>query len=155
MLKKEYESFMELRIDILWFVHNCQVVYPYKTAIQDAVQQLPTYLEEEISSLTTCKQCYENASKFPKTSFCMPCNTPHLLIWAKPPGYPFWPAKAMYERDGKIHVRFFEDHTIASLDPTNCYLYSVETPEKEKPTIETYQQAMDVSIFLFSSVLIF
>lgn len=140
-----YESFCEFRIDLSWFIHNCQIVYSQNTDIFDAAQQLLKFVDEEIISVTNCTQCYENAYKFRDTSFTMSCATPHLLVWAKAPGYVFWPAKAMSAKDGKIHVRFFGDHTTFNAKPSDCYLFSIESPDRVKVSIETYAESIQVS----------
>lgn len=133
-------------MDISWLAHNLKIALPRKKEVQHSAGELVSYVDEEIKSVKICNQCYENAHIYPDTSFVMPCNTPHLIIWAKPEGFPFWPAKAMTINDGKVHVRFFEDHTISDLEPENCYLFSEETPEDSIPSVETYGTALKVSI---------
>lgn len=136
-----YKSFSEFRIDMSWFAHNCQIVH----SPNSAAAKLLTYVDEEIISVKNCIECYENSYKFPETSFTMPCNKPHLLVWAKAPGYIFWPAKAMSVKDGKIHVRFFSDHTTCDVEPSVCYLFSIDSPEQETVSIESYGEALQVS----------
>ncbi|XP_031633572.1 zinc finger MYND domain-containing protein 11-like, partial [Contarinia nasturtii] len=138
-----YESFFDLRVDISWFVHNCQIAYPKNNDILHGANKLLDFVDEEILSLTTCVECYDNASKYPETSFTMPCNTPHLLIWAKAPGYIFWPAKAMSTKGRKVHVRFFGDHTTCDVDSSGCYVFSTENPECITVNVESYNEALE------------
>ena len=35
---------------------------------------------------------------------------PHMLIWARLKGFPYWPAKAVKSRDGNVDCRFFGRH---------------------------------------------
>lgn len=35
---------------------------------------------------------------------------PHPLVWAKLKGFPFWPAKALRDKDGQVDARFFGQH---------------------------------------------
>lgn len=37
-------------------------------------------------------------------------SQPHPLVWAKLKGFPFWPAKALREKDGQVDARFFGQH---------------------------------------------
>jgi len=32
------------------------------------------------------------------------------LVWAKLKGFPFWPAKALRDKDGQVDARFFGQH---------------------------------------------
>lgn len=50
------------------------------------------------------KQSYQNV-------YFMLQRRPHVLVWAKLKGFPFWPAKAMCTNDdGQVDVRFFGAH---------------------------------------------
>lgn len=37
-------------------------------------------------------------------------SNPHPLVWAKLKGFPFWPAKALRDKDGQVDARFFGQH---------------------------------------------
>lgn len=130
-----YESFRELRRDIAWFVHNCRIIYPEHSTIVKAAKTLIDSVDDEVFSLQTCSECYENAYKHPINSFVMPCKSPHPIIWAKVSGYSFWPAKLMSVDNGTIHVRFFGDHSVANLTENDCLLYSSESPDTVSATI--------------------
>ena len=56
---------------------------------------------------------------------------PHLLVWAKLKGFPFWPAKAMrINAEENVDVRFFGAHDRAWIPIKDVYLYSEEAPQK-------------------------
>lgn len=41
---------------------------------------------------------------------CVHQSNPHPLVWAKLKGFPFWPAKALRDKDGQVDARFFGQH---------------------------------------------
>ena len=54
---------------------------------------------------------------------------PHLLVWAKLKGFPFWPAKAMrINSEENVDVRFFGAHDRAWIPLKDVFLYSEEAP---------------------------
>jgi len=53
---------------------------------------------------------------------------PHILVWAKLKGFPYWPAKAMKIKEDQADVRFFGQHDRAWVNVKDCYLYSLEQP---------------------------
>ena len=56
---------------------------------------------------------------------------PHLLVWAKLKGFPFWPAKAMrINAEENVDVRFFGAHDRAWIPIKDVFLYSEEPPQK-------------------------
>lgn len=142
-----YSSFFELQIDISWFIHNCLIEFSKNEVVCQAAKNLAKFVDEEIESIKKCIECYEKAYKFPMESFVMPCDKPHLLVWAQAPGWVFWPAKAMSVTNGSIHVRFFEDHSVLNLPPTECFLFSDPSkhyPGNKKCTSETFLAALKV-----------
>jgi hypothetical protein len=51
---------------------------------------------------------------------------PHLLVWAKMTGFPYWPGKAMrVNNDNNVDVRFFGAHDKAWLPSKDVFLYSM------------------------------
>lgn len=81
----------------------------------------------ELTEIETCSECYYNANT--NTSwFVEACERPHLLVWAKLKGFPFWPAKAMSINGTQVDVRFFGEHDRAWIPNTACLLYSVKDP---------------------------
>uniref|UniRef100_A0A669PG77 Zinc finger MYND-type containing 8 n=1 Tax=Phasianus colchicus TaxID=9054 RepID=A0A669PG77_PHACC len=67
---------------------------------------------------------------------------PHPLVWAKLKGFPFWPAKALRDKDGQVDARFFGQHDRAWVPINNCYLMSKEIPFSVKKTKSIFNSAM-------------
>ncbi|CAM9331115.1 unnamed protein product, partial [Lampetra planeri] len=75
--------------------------------------------------------------------FCPECESnPHPLVWAKLKGFPFWPAKALRDKDGQVDARFFGQHDRAWVPLNNCYLMSKEIPFSVKKTKSIFNSAM-------------
>ncbi|KAG3263487.1 zinc finger MYND-type containing 8 [Ictidomys tridecemlineatus] len=70
------------------------------------------------------------------------CSNPHPLVWAKLKGFPFWPAKALRDKDGQVDARFFGQHDRAWVPINNCYLMSKEIPFSVKKTKSIFNSAM-------------
>lgn len=85
----------------------------------------------EMEEIETCPDCYGNAYA-DDNWFTLACPNPHMLIWARLKGFPFWPAKAMKTRDGNVDCRFFGRHDRAWVPIKECYLYSKEPPCQPK-----------------------
>lgn len=84
-------------------------------------------------------ECFQKSSSQPGSNwFTKVCTTPHLLIWAKLGGYPYWPAKVMSVYDNVLHVRFFGEHERAFVPAKDCFLYSREDPNPVEP--KTFRQ---------------
>uniref|UniRef100_A0A671VDV2 Zinc finger MYND-type containing 8 n=1 Tax=Sparus aurata TaxID=8175 RepID=A0A671VDV2_SPAAU len=69
-------------------------------------------------------------------------SNPHPLVWAKLKGFPFWPAKALRDKDGQVDARFFGQHDRAWVPLNNCYLMSKEIPFSVKKTKSIFNSAM-------------
>ncbi|RXM91961.1 Protein kinase C-binding protein 1 [Acipenser ruthenus] len=69
-------------------------------------------------------------------------TNPHPLVWAKLKGFPFWPAKALRDKDGQVDARFFGQHDRAWVPINNCYLMSKEIPFSVKKTKSIFNSAM-------------
>lgn len=106
-----------------------------KEAIQD-VQQLNKLCKYELCSIQLCAECFVRSRSsndyewFPKV-----CLQPHLLVWAKLSGYPYWPAKVMSvnsddsaDEPAVLTVQFFGEHKHAFVPAKDCFLYSWENP---------------------------
>ena len=65
---------------------------------------------QEMGEIENCPDCYLNAHVNRKHWFIEACNIPHLIVWAKLKGHPYWPAKAMRCVNGSVDVRFFGAH---------------------------------------------
>lgn len=83
---------------------------------------------DQLFDIETCSECYGKSTAQPEW-FTAVCQRPHLLLWAKLKGFPYWPAKAMAMNGSQlVDVRFFGDHQRAWLSPKDCYLYSAVDP---------------------------
>lgn len=139
-----YDSFLEFRIDINWFVHNCIIEFKRKKEVCTQANSLLDYVDNDIISVKNCTECFENSYRFPEDSFVMPCQKPHLLIWVRGTIFPYWPAKAMSVVGNLVHVRFFQDHHILNVDPKDCYLFSEQYPENKTSTTNNFDTALKV-----------
>lgn len=67
--------------------------------------------KHEMQEIENCPDCYLNAHVRKDTWFVGTCRIPHLLVWAKLKGFPFWPGKAMrVNNEEQVDVRFFGAH---------------------------------------------
>lgn len=83
---------------------------------------------QELNEIETCSECYYNANTR-KDWFIAVCNKPHILLWAKLKGFPYWPAKGMgINSNGLADVRFFGEHDRAWVPVRDCFLYSEKDP---------------------------
>ena len=85
--------------------------------------------KEEIYSIRMCAECYTAQSQ--NHRFDVVCTQPHLVVWAKQKGYPYWPAKLMSVNAATktVEVRYFGDKYYRAVIPLrDCYLYSAEQP---------------------------
>lgn len=86
-----------------------------------------------MAEIENCPSCYLNANTKKHTWFIEVCPRPHLLVWAKLKGFPYWPAKVMsINTSGMSDVRFFGAHDRAWVSVKDCYLYSVKDPNSGK-----------------------
>lgn len=84
--------------------------------------------KQEINEIEACNECYFNANTC-KTWFTEVCSKPHLLVWAKLKGFPYWPAKLMSVNVNQLaDVRFFGDHDRAWVPIKECFLFCDKDP---------------------------
>lgn len=93
-----------------------------------AAKNILKRVEEEMYDIETCSECFYKANTCGEDWFAEVCTRPHVLLWAKPNGMPFWPAKAMRVAGGLVDVSFFGEHDHAVLPVVDCYLFSKEDP---------------------------
>lgn len=91
-----------------------------------AVSSLLEQCQSDVKSIKTCSDCFEYWTNDHKDYFTNVCAKPHLLVFAKLPNYPLWPAKVMSINGNKALVTFFGDHTQEDIPLTKCFLYSDE-----------------------------
>lgn len=121
-------------------------ILSYDTVIK--AKELLEYFEDEIRIAKDCIECYAN-------DFTAVCSKLHLLIWAKPKGYNYWPAKVMSfdKQKQRVSVLFFGDQTHEYVSATNCFLYSNVCPTEKQVSTgrilleELYKSALNVIIF--------
>lgn len=113
---KVSEAFLH---DIKQLEHNWMVVDRNKTKTLKSI--LKTVITE-INEVEACVHCYSSSFVI-SNWFAFPCKHPHLLIWAKLKGYPYWPAKVMsVDSSGSLaDVRFFGKTSIS--DKHKCFHY--------------------------------
>lgn len=106
----QYNLFEEFLRDILDIGHNLALVFGRHSAEYEASNYLFADAQFEIGEIKTCRDCYRHSNeKFDHFWFTIPCVTrKHELVYAKAPGFTFWPAKVVkINDDGKYDVRFF------------------------------------------------
>lgn len=85
--------------------------------------------KQEMHEIDTCVECYYNANVHRDDWFVRVCKKPHILLWAKLKGFPYWPAKMMgINASSMVDVRFFGQHDRAWLPTRDCYLFSRNDP---------------------------
>lgn len=86
--------------------------------------------KQEMYDIETCSECYVNANTKKTTNwFVEICTRPHIILWAKLKGFPYWPAKAMgVNSSAHVDVRFFGDHDRAWVPIRECFLYCLADP---------------------------
>lgn len=87
------------------------------------------FCEKELYDIEVCSECYRNSNE-KSNWFVNACQKPHLMVWAKMKGHPYWPAKAIAMKNYSVDVRFFGDHEGAFLPIENVLLYSSANPNK-------------------------
>lgn len=97
-----------------------------------------------------CSECYgKEMISDTNDWFKETCWQPHLLVWGKLWGYPYWPAKVMYVESEKICVLFFGDLKHALIPAEKCFLFSGERPQsstkKSNKNHQTFEKALKVS----------
>lgn len=93
-----------------------------------AAKALQKVSKQEVGDIETCAECYLNANTMTDNWFTEVCAKPHLILWAKLKGFPYWPAKAMSINSTLVDVRFFGEHDRANIPSKDCFLYSREDP---------------------------
>ncbi|RZC32983.1 protein kinase C-binding protein 1, partial [Asbolus verrucosus] len=122
-----YGSTQAFEADAKWILHNNQ------SKLTTAAKTIVKICKQEMAEIENCPSCYLNANTKKHTWFVEVCPKPHLLVWAKLKGFPYWPAKVMsINSSGMADVRFFGAHDKAWVNVKECYLYSVKDPNSGK-----------------------
>lgn len=138
-----YTKFSEIKEDLSWFKHNCEILHGSSYSIINGATELLKTVDEEIIGITECHECYAEKVKDPVASFVVPCKRIHPVVWAKSDGFQYWAAKAMYCENGEVHVRYFGDHSADDIPIGNCYQYSAQPPD-ESCNSDLFEIALEV-----------
>ncbi|XP_038659497.1 protein kinase C-binding protein 1 isoform X8 [Scyliorhinus canicula] len=145
--KKMYGCTEAFLADVKWILHNC-IIYnggfciAANHKLTATAKVIIKICEHEMNEIEVCPECYLAACQKRDNWFCEPCSNPHPLVWAKLKGFPFWPAKALRDKDGQVDARFFGQHDRAWVPINNCYLMSKEIPFSVKKTKSIFNSAM-------------
>ncbi|KAK2723856.1 hypothetical protein QYM36_002267 [Artemia franciscana] len=126
--KQNYSSCFEIVDDFNWVLHNMTIIGLVGELKMAKIIQKTA--KRESFEIQTCLECYNRANTMQENWFVEPCERPHLLVWARLKGYPFWPAKAMRHIAKKVDVRFFGAHDRAWVPAKDIFLYSRDIPQQ-------------------------
>ncbi|XP_063071621.1 MYND-type zinc finger-containing chromatin reader ZMYND8 isoform X2 [Engraulis encrasicolus] len=140
--KKMYGCTEAFLADVKWILHNCIIYNGGNHKLTATAKVIVRICEHEMNEIEVCPECYLSACQKRDNWFCEPCSNPHPLVWAKLKGFPFWPAKALRDKDGQVDARFFGQHDRAWVPINNCYLMSKEIPFSVKKTKSIFNSAM-------------
>ncbi|XP_037956524.1 protein kinase C-binding protein 1 isoform X2 [Teleopsis dalmanni] len=130
--KKAYRCSDEFVADAKWMLHNINILTNgVNTKDTLIVKQILKSCKQESNEIESCSECYLNAHTR-SDWFEDVCSQPHILLWAKLKGFPYWPAKAMgLGQNTLVNVRFFGKHDRAFVPLKECYLYSELDPKMQ------------------------
>ncbi|XP_078005982.1 MYND-type zinc finger-containing chromatin reader ZMYND8 isoform X8 [Phascolarctos cinereus] len=157
--KKMYGCTEAFLADAKWILHNCIIYNGGNHKLTQTAKVIIKICEHEMNEIEVCPECYLAACQKRDNWFCEPCSNPHPLVWAKLKGFPFWPAKALRDKDGQVDARFFGQHDRSLIRQphlsgtqlrtrkawvpiNNCYLMSKEIPFSVKKTKSIFNSAM-------------
>uniref|UniRef100_A0A452E676 Protein kinase C-binding protein 1 n=1 Tax=Capra hircus TaxID=9925 RepID=A0A452E676_CAPHI len=125
--KKMYGCTEAFLADAKWIWHNC-IIYNGRNHKMTQITKVVIKI--------FCSECYLAACQKRDNWFCEPCSNPHPWVWAKLKGFPFWPAKALRDKDGQVDASW--------VPINNCYLMSKEIPFSVKKTKSIFNSIMQV-----------
>lgn len=110
-MKNEYTCLAEFQADAHNILHNIIIYHGENSTVGEMGVQMYDDCCYDLKEIRRCADCYKISNeKAEKMWFCIPCNPPHKLVYAKQKGYPYWPAKVMEFKDDIYDVRFFGGH---------------------------------------------
>ncbi|CAH0600377.1 unnamed protein product [Chrysodeixis includens] len=132
--------------DVQWILHNSIIFNTLQSKLTAGARALVRSCRAEMGEIEACPECYAAAHARRPTWFTDVCTTPHVLLWAKLKGFPYWPAKGMsVNSTGLVDVRFFGAHDRAWVPAKDCFLYSEKDPNafrtKRQDIIESMKEA--------------
>ncbi|XP_035890427.1 uncharacterized protein LOC118502352 [Anopheles stephensi] len=135
--QRAYKSSEEFLTDVGWIVHNMSI-YPDKTNLLKKARALQKRAKQEVEEMEPCYECYIKANTLCEDWFREPCSKPHLLVWAKMKGYPYWPGKLyVINANNQAFVRFFGAHDRSWMSVKECYLFSQRDPNPPKQYLKS------------------
>ncbi|KAI8045863.1 protein kinase C-binding protein 1 [Drosophila gunungcola] len=126
-----FQSTEEFLCEVKWIQHNALILDAGDGKVEQASKAVVKVCRQEANEIDTCPECYLNANSSDEW-FVKVCRHPHLLLWAKLKGFPYWPAKAMgSSTSALVNVRFFGKHDRAFVPVKDCFLYSAQNPNTQ------------------------
>ncbi|KAH8232163.1 hypothetical protein KR032_001144 [Drosophila birchii] len=126
-----FQSTEEFLSEVKWIQHNALIIDAGDAKVEQASKAVVKVCRQEVNEIDTCPECYLNANSSDEW-FVKVCRHPHLLLWAKLKGFPYWPAKAMgVSNSTLVNVRFFGKHDRAFVPIKDCFLYSAQNPNTQ------------------------
>ncbi|XP_020282226.1 zinc finger MYND domain-containing protein 11 isoform X2 [Pseudomyrmex gracilis] len=109
--KNEYNNLAEFEADAHNILHNILVYHGAHSVVGEMGNTMYRDCCYDLQEIRRCADCYRISNeKSEKFWFCIPCDPPHQLVYAKQKGYPYWPAKVMQVNGNIYDVRFFGGH---------------------------------------------
>ncbi|CAB3245239.1 unnamed protein product [Arctia plantaginis] len=141
-----YGSTVAFLSDVQWILHNSIIFNTLQSKLTAGARALVRSCRTEMGEIEACPECYAAAHARRPTWFTDVCTTPHILLWAKLKGFPYWPAKGMsVSNAGHVDVRFFGAHDRAWVPAKDCFLYSEKDPNnfrtKRQDIIDSMHEA--------------
>nr|CAD7432319.1 unnamed protein product [Timema monikensis] len=125
---REIASTQGLLAETKWIHHNCVVYNGLNAGLTGVAKALKKICRDECIKIEICPECFLHNCRHGAKGFIRVCKRPHVPVWARMTGFPFWPAKAMGIKDGGVQVFFFADHNRAVVPPSEVFLYSQDIP---------------------------
>ncbi|KAI1289793.1 Protein kinase C-binding protein 1 [Halotydeus destructor] len=132
--KGHYKSTEGLVADVKWIVHNSYIYNSQSHSLTKNAQYFYKVAKNEMAEIEVCPDCFMNFYVYPRTWFVETCHKPHVLVFARLKGHPFWPAKAVRvdATKNEVDCRFFGAHDRAWVPYDSVVLMS-ETYAWNKP----------------------
>ncbi|XP_052863156.1 uncharacterized protein LOC128269793 [Anopheles cruzii] len=142
--KQQYASTEAFLSDLSWIQHNMQIVEAEDPNLIQCAKQIYKKAKKQMSEIDLCYECYINI-QFNEKWFELACSKPHLLVWAKLKGYPYWPAKVFANASllNQVLVLFFGAHDRATIAPKDCFLFSEQDPNNKPAKRPTWDTSMN------------
>ncbi|XP_055300579.1 uncharacterized protein LOC129567552 [Sitodiplosis mosellana] len=138
-----------LLADINLLVRSYMIHFKSKCPrIYEKAKKFKEECEREAATIEKCSYCYnawkEDKSKKQTAYFKLVCPKPHLVVFMKVEGFPIWPAKLFYIKDGLANVECFGDYLEDDIPISQCFLYSNKIP-RENSNDETQQRKLNLA----------